>query len=70
MVSCAARLIPKQSVAIGLPLAGWRLAVVAPDGRPVRWDEEGELIIGGIGMARYLDAEKDESKFSPFAELS
>ena len=70
VVSCAARLIPKQPVAIGLPLAGWRLAVVAPNGRPVRWGEEGELIIGGMGMARYLDAEKDKSKFSPFADFS
>ncbi|XWX01145.1 hypothetical protein V2A60_009170 [Cordyceps javanica] len=66
VVSCGAPLtVGDPVVRIGLPLAGWRLAVVGPDGHPVRWGEEGELVIGGVGMARYLDLEKDKVKFTP-----
>lgn len=66
VVSCGAPLVAGDPVVrIGLPLAGWRLAVVGADGHPVRWGEEGELVIGGVGMARYLDAEKDRTKFTP-----
>ncbi|KAF2212996.1 hypothetical protein CERZMDRAFT_67241 [Cercospora zeae-maydis SCOH1-5] len=70
VVSCAAQVKPKQPVAIGLPLVGWKLAVVGADGRAVRWGEEGELVIGGVGMARYLDAEKDKAKFTALGEFS
>ncbi|CAK1361138.1 Linear gramicidin synthase subunit D [Cercospora beticola] len=70
VVSCAAQVKPKQPVAIGLPLVGWKLAVIGPNGRAVRWGEEGELVIGGIGMARYLDSEKDKAKFTPLEEFS
>ena len=52
---------------IGLPLDGWLLAVVGPDGQPVEPGDVGELIIGGVGLARYLDAAKDAEKFAPFA---
>lgn len=66
VVSCGAPLtVGDPVVRIGLPLAGWRLAVVGVDGLPVRWGEEGELVIGGVGMARYLDVEKDKVKFTP-----
>lgn len=66
VVSCAAPLLEGESVVrIGLPLRGWKLAVVGDDGKPVRWGEDGELVIGGVGMARYLDLEKDKVKFSP-----
>ncbi|KHN94756.1 non-ribosomal peptide synthetase [Metarhizium album ARSEF 1941] len=65
VVSCAAPLVPGEPVRIGLPLAGWKLAVVGPDGEPVAWGEEGELVIGGVGMARYLDLDKDRAKFAP-----
>lgn len=66
VVSCGAPLTAgDQVVRIGLPLAGWKLAVVGADGNPVRWGEEGELVIGGVGMARYLDLEKDKVKFTP-----
>ncbi|KAK2606337.1 hypothetical protein QQS21_003268 [Conoideocrella luteorostrata] len=66
VVSCAAPLVAGQTaVRIGLPLAGWKLAVIGDDGNPVRWGEEGELVIGGAGMARYLDLEKDRAKFMP-----
>ena len=53
-------------VRIGLPLDGWDLAVVdaagpagSPDGEP------GELIIGGVGLARYLDPAKDAETSTP-----
>ena len=70
VVSCAARLSGGEPVRIGLPLDGWRLAVVDPgSGRPVRWGEAGELVIGGAGVARYLDSEKDAVKFRPLEAL-
>jgi non-ribosomal peptide synthetase-like protein len=31
--------------------------------------DTGELIIGGVGLARYLDAEKDAEKFAPHEQL-
>ncbi|KAG6113965.1 putative NRPS-like protein biosynthetic cluster [Claviceps sp. LM454 group G7] len=67
VVACAAPLVAGQPVAIGLPLAGWKLAVVDTEGNAVKWGEEGELVIGGVGMARYLDVEKDAVKFAPAA---
>ena len=47
---------------IGLPLDGWALAVVDAEGSPVADGEVGELIIGGVGLARYLDPEKDAAE--------
>jgi non-ribosomal peptide synthetase-like protein len=70
VVSCAARLSHGKPVRIGLPLSGWRLAVVSQaDGQPVAWGEVGELIIGGAGVARYLDLEKDAVGFRPVDAL-
>jgi non-ribosomal peptide synthetase-like protein len=69
VVSCAARLSRGEQVRIGLPLDGWRLAVVNSGGQPVSWGEVGELIIGGAGVARYLDPEKDAVGFRPVAAL-
>jgi non-ribosomal peptide synthetase component F len=56
-------------VRIGLPLDGWDLAVVDEHGAHVRPGEVGELIIGGVGLARYLDPEKDAEKYAPFPTL-
>ncbi|HEY4022789.1 MAG TPA: amino acid adenylation domain-containing protein, partial [Pseudonocardiaceae bacterium] len=69
VVACATELIAGEPVRIGLPLAGWDLAVVGPNGRPVGWGEAGELIIGGVGLARYLDPVKDAEKFAAVPEL-
>ena len=69
MVACAARLTGEGPVRIGLPLAGWELAVVDPAGVPVAMGETGELVIGGVGLARYLDAGKDAEKFAPLPAL-
>ncbi|GAA3580191.1 non-ribosomal peptide synthetase [Amycolatopsis ultiminotia] len=69
VVACAAQLTGEEPVRIGLPLAGWQLAVVDDDGRPVGMGETGELVIGGVGLARYLDEEKDAQKFAPLPSL-
>lgn len=69
VVACAAPL-GEEPVRIGLPLAGWDLAVVNPEtGIPVAEGETGELIIGGVGLARYLDPEKDAEKYAPMETL-
>ncbi len=70
VVASAARLTVDGPVRIGLPLDGWRLAVVDPQtGVPVDWGGTGELIIGGVGTARYLDPDKDAAKFGPLPTL-
>ncbi len=69
VVACAALLEPDSPVRIGLPLDGWDLAVVDSDLIPVAPGEPGELIIGGVGLARYLDAEKDADKYAPMPSL-
>ncbi|WP_043369256.1 acyl-CoA synthetase family protein, partial [Mycolicibacterium conceptionense] len=51
------------------PLAGWDLAVVDKDSQPVAIGEVGELVIGGVGLARYLDPEKDAEKYAPMPTL-
>ncbi|MCB0945606.1 MAG: AMP-binding protein, partial [Mycobacterium sp.] len=56
-------------VSIGLPLPGWDLVVVDRSGEPVPVGEVGELVIGGVGLARYLDPEKDAEKYAPLPSL-
>jgi non-ribosomal peptide synthetase-like protein len=69
VVACAARLTGDGPVRIGLPLAGWELAVVDSRGDVVALGEAGELVIGGVGLARYLDTAKDAEKFAPLPAL-
>ncbi|WP_199434883.1 Pls/PosA family non-ribosomal peptide synthetase [Qaidamihabitans albus] len=69
VVACAARLTGDGPVRIGLPLLGWQLAVVDEAGEPVAMGQTGELVIGGVGLARYLDEAKDAEKFAPLAAL-
>ncbi|BBX44661.1 non-ribosomal peptide synthetase [Mycobacterium cookii] len=69
VVACAARLDGDGPVRIGLPLPGWDLAVVDADGRPVSHGSMGELVIGGVGLARYLDKDKDDEKYAPMETL-
>ena len=69
VVACAARLDGLGPVSIGLPLSGWDLAVVDRDGLPVAVGEVGELVIGGVGLARYLDPDKDREKYAPMPTL-
>jgi len=69
VVACAALLDGSAPVRIGLPLDGWDLAVVDSRGLPVTEGEVGELIIGGVGLARYLDPAKDAEKYAPHEQL-
>ncbi|MBV9594130.1 MAG: amino acid adenylation domain-containing protein [Actinobacteria bacterium] len=69
VVACASRLREDEPVRIGLPLSGWLLAVVDNAGQPVSPGEIGELIIGGVGLARYLDTDKDAEKFAAMPSL-
>jgi non-ribosomal peptide synthetase-like protein len=69
VVACAAQLTGEGPVRIGLPLDGWALAVVDGAGEPVAMGGTGELVIGGVGLARYLDTEKDAAKFAPLPSL-
>jgi non-ribosomal peptide synthetase-like protein len=69
VVSCGCRLDGTGPVSIGLPLDGWDLAVVDAEGHRVAPGEQGELIIGGVGLARYLDPAKDAEKYAPMPSL-
>ncbi|OBB47173.1 amino acid adenylation protein [Mycobacterium sp. 852002-51961_SCH5331710] len=69
VVACAARLSPAGPVTIGLPLVGWDLAVVDWHGEPVPYGAVGELIIGGVGLARYLDPDRDAQKYAEMPTL-
>ncbi|MBB4921758.1 non-ribosomal peptide synthetase-like protein [Kitasatospora kifunensis] len=69
VVACGALLTGEGPVRIGLPLDGWELAVVDEAGRPVPMGESGQLVIGGVGLARYLDPVKDAEKYAPLESL-
>ncbi|MGO1569458.1 MAG: amino acid adenylation domain-containing protein, partial [Brachybacterium sp.] len=69
VVACGAILDGTDPVRIGLPLDGWDLAVVDAAGYPVAAGDSGELIIGGVGLARYLDPAKDAEKYAPMPTL-
>lgn len=69
VVACGALLSAQGPVRIGLPLDGWDLAVVDVEGQPVPEGATGELIIGGVGLARYLDPAKDAEKYAPMSSL-
>ena len=69
VVACGAQLTGEGPVRIGLPLDGWDLAVVDAAGNEVPEGGSGELIIGGVGLARYLDPAKDAEKFAPMPSL-
>ncbi|WP_026422987.1 Pls/PosA family non-ribosomal peptide synthetase [Actinokineospora inagensis] len=70
VVACGAQLTGEGPVRIGLPLDGWELAVVDEAGELVPMGEVGQLVIGGAGLARYLDPVKDAEKFAPLPALS
>ncbi len=69
VVACGALMDGSQPVRIGLPLDGWDLAVVDDRGQRVAPGGVGELVIGGVGLGRYLDPAKDAEKYAPFPEL-
>ncbi|MEV6384081.1 Pls/PosA family non-ribosomal peptide synthetase [Streptomyces sp. NPDC051773] len=69
VVACASLMSGAEPIRIGLPLDGWELAVVDEAGEPVPMGGSGQLVIGGVGLARYLDAEKDAEKYAPLPSL-
>lgn len=69
VVACAAPLRPGEDVRIGHPLDGWDLAVVDEQGAEVEDGQTGELVIGGVGVARYLDRALDRERFAPHPAL-
>ena len=69
VVACAALLTGAGPISIGLPLPGWDLAVVDAAGQPVGYGQTGELVIGGVGLARYLDPDKDAEKYAPLESI-
>ncbi|WDV50557.1 amino acid adenylation domain-containing protein [Streptomyces coeruleorubidus] len=69
VVACASLMSGEGPIRIGLPLDGWELAVVDEAGEPVPMGGSGQLVIGGVGLARYLDAEKDAEKYAPLQSL-
>ena len=69
VVACASLLTGEEPIRIGLPLNGWELAVVDESGEPVPMGGSGQLVIGGVGLAHYLDPAKDAEKYAPLASL-
>ncbi|WP_418274923.1 Pls/PosA family non-ribosomal peptide synthetase [Isoptericola jiangsuensis] len=69
VVACAAPLDGAGRIRIGLPLDGWDLVVVDGAGAPVAEGATGELVIGGVGLGRYLDPAKDAEKYAALATL-
>ncbi|GAA1716772.1 non-ribosomal peptide synthetase [Isoptericola hypogeus] len=69
VVACAAPLDGVGEVRIGLPLDGWDLVVVDDAGRRVAEGATGELVIGGVGLGRYLDPAKDAEKYAPLESV-
>ncbi len=69
VVSTAAPVRVGEQITIGFAIAGWEVAVLDPDGEPVPLGEPGELVIGGVGLARYLDESLDAQRFAPVPAL-
>ncbi|MEJ5998247.1 Pls/PosA family non-ribosomal peptide synthetase [Corynebacterium sp. H130] len=69
VIATAELLTTEPPVRIGRPIEGWELVVVDTEGNPVKWGETGELIIGGVGLGRYLDAAKDAEKYAPLPSM-
>ena len=64
VVATAAPIKPGQPVTIGWPLDGWEVAVLDAGGEPAGLGEPGELVIGGVGLGRYLDPVLDARRFA------
>ncbi len=69
VVTTATRIRPGQPVTIGRPLGGWFVAVVDHTGEPVSLGEPGELVIGGVGLGRYLDPALDAERYAGLPSL-
>ncbi len=69
VIASGAILTGEDPVRIGLPVPGWELTVEDSEGQPVAWGETGELIVGGVGLGRYLDPAKDAEMYAPLPSL-
>jgi non-ribosomal peptide synthetase-like protein len=69
VVTTAKRLLPDVPVTIGWPLRGWQVAIVDERGEPVALGDAGELVIGGVGLGRYLDPALDRERYAPLPAL-
>jgi len=69
VVTTAAPVLPGRPVGIGTPLGGYRVAAVDEQGQPVSVGEVGELVVAGVGLGRYLDAQLDASRFAGLPAL-
>ncbi len=69
VVATAARLTTGEPVTIGWPLEGWEVGIVDEHGGPVALGEPGEMVIGGVGLARYLDPALDAERYAPLPGL-
>src|SRR5699024_2823837 len=69
VVASATQLHTGQQVAMGRPLAGCDLIVVDSEEKPVAVGEAGELVIGGVGLARHLEPVKDAEKYAPMPSV-
>src|SRR5699024_3499330 len=67
VVASAAMLRPDHPVCIGLPLNGCDLVGSDGEGAPVGPGDVGELVMGGVGLARYLDPDQYAEKYAPLA---
>jgi non-ribosomal peptide synthetase-like protein len=63
VVSTAGLIVPGEPITIGWPLDGWEVAVLDGD-QPVAPGEDGELVIAGVGLARYLDPALDAERYA------
>lgn len=54
-----------EPITIGWPLRGWDVAIVDEHGERLPFGEPGELAIGGVGLARYIDAALDAERYAP-----
>jgi non-ribosomal peptide synthetase-like protein len=68
VVSTATPIVPGEPVTIGWPLDGWEVAVLDGD-QPAALGDPGELVIGGVGLGRYIDPALDAERFAPIASL-
>ena len=63
VIATAEKLALGKTVTIGLPMPGYDLAVVDENHNVISLGGEGELVISGVGVARYLDGEQDKKSF-------
>ena len=69
VVTTATQLRTGEAITIGWPLHGWEIAIVDENGEPVGLGEPGELVIGGVGLARYIDPALDAERYAPLPAL-